>query len=97
MKYFLVGDEYQVLYADYGFLMAAIFRKDDKTWKYVGPRLDDYRHGYDPSEPEGSGYGYGNHSCMEKIVPITKEEAEEFIGDPIDEEKLINLFKENLN
>lgn len=95
MKYLLVGDNYKRLFIENDQRSCSYsYNKKEDIWEPEGSYLNDCRYGYDPSEPEGSPYRYGNYSCMKEIVIITKQEAESFIGKPIDENKLIELLKE---
>lgn len=93
MKYLLLGDDYKKLFIEDDNQFKS-FRYDPNKEKWVpgGTELFDNRIGFDPFEPEDSPYRYGNLSCMKEIVEITKEEAESFIGRPIDENKLMSLF-----
>lgn len=94
MKYLLLGDNYKKLFVEDDKQLFSL-RYDKKADKWVdgGMILWDNRVGFDESEPEGSPYRYGNGSCMEDIVEITKEEAEEFISTPINVEELERLLK----
>lgn len=94
MKYLLLGDEYKRLFIEDDKMINSI-RYDVKNEKWVdgGFTLWDNRVGFDPSEPEGSPYRYGNGSCMEDIIEITKEEAEAFISKPINELEVKRLLK----
>ena len=93
MKYLLVGDDYQRLY----------FEDDEQTCSIrFDPRENDWipafsellwaRIGFDSSEPDDSLYRYGNISCMPDIIEITKEEAEAFVKQPINEDELLDYF-----
>lgn len=93
MKYFLLGDDYKTLYVETDDQTASLrFDKKMKQWVSGGTALWDNRVGFDESEPEDSIYQYGNGSCMQDIVEITKEEAEKFISMPIDEIVLDTLL-----
>ena len=94
MKFLLLGDNYKRLFVeDDKQLFSLRYDKNTDKWVDGGTTLWDNRVGFDESEPEGSPYRYGNGSCMEDIVEITKEEAEEFISKPIDAEELEKLLK----
>ena len=95
MKYLLLGDDYKELFIEDDKRFKS-FRYDTNKEQWVpgGTELSDNRVGFDASEPEGSPYRYGNPSCMEDIVEITKEEAESFIGKPINENELIKVLIE---
>ena len=95
MKYLLLGNDYKELFIEDDKQFKS-FRYDPNKEQWVpgGTELSDNRVGFDASEPEGSPYRYGNPSCMEDIVEITKEEAESFIGKPINENELIKLLIE---
>ena len=95
MKYILViKDGYKMLFIeDDRELYSVRYDKIDKKWVKGGTYLNDARLGYDPSEPPESPYRFGNLSCMADLVKITKEEAEEFISSPIDEEEVSKLLK----
>ena len=94
MKFLLLGDNYKRLFVEDDKQLFSL-RYDTNLGKWVdgGMTLWDNRVGFDESEPEGSPYRYGNGSCMEDIVEITKEEAEEFISKLIDADKLEKLLK----
>ena len=68
------------------------YHKPLKKWVDGGHDLWDSRVGFDESEPIGSPYRYGNGSCMDDITEITKEEAEKFIDQNIDESLLVYLL-----
>lgn len=93
MKYLLLGDDYKKLFIEDDKQFKS-FKYDSKKEEWIpgGTELFDNRIGFDPFEPEDSPYRYGSLSCMKDIVEITKEEAESFIGKPIDEQKLMALF-----
>ena len=94
MKFLLLGDDFKRLFVEDDKQLFSL-RYDINSGKWVdgGMTLWDNRVGFDESEPEGSPYRYGNGSCMEDIVEITKEEAEEFISKSIDVEELEKLLK----
>ena len=94
MKFLLLGDDYKRLFVeDDKQLFSLRYDKNADKWVDGGMTLWDNRVGFDESEPEWSPYRYGNGSCMEDIVEITKEEAEEFISKPIDADELEKLLK----
>lgn len=68
------------------------YHKSLKKWVDGGYDFWDSRVGFDESEPIGSPYRYGNGSCMDDITEITKEEAEKFIDQKIDESLLVDLL-----
>ena len=85
MKYLLVGDSDKTLFIENEITNKCVFYSKTKDmWFDGGTRLMDARVGFDPYEPEGSPYRYGNGSCLLDIVEITKEEAEAFINRKID-------------
>ena len=93
MKYLLVGDDFQVLFIENDAQNKSVFyNKAEHKWLKGGTRLNDYRVGFDESEPEDSLYRYGNGSCMPDIVIITKEQAEAFISQKISEEEILKLL-----
>ena len=65
-----------------------------KQWYSGGNELFNNRVGFDSSEPIDSPYRYGNSSCMRSIVEITREEAEAFIPEEINEDGARRLLKE---
>ena len=84
MKFFLLGDDYKRLFVeDDEQLFSLRYDMNLGEWVDGGTTLFDNRIGFDNSEPEDSPYRYGNDSCMESIVEISKEEAETFISKPI--------------
>lgn len=93
MKFLLLGDDHKRLFVEDDKQVFSL-RYDKKSGKWLngGTTLWDNRVGFDDSEPEGSPYRYGNGSCMEEIVEITKEEAEKFISEKIDEEYIKQLL-----
>lgn len=91
--YLLVGDEDPVLFIENDQYVSIKYLSINKKWVAGGHELNDARYGYDPSEPEGSPYRFGNHSEMKRIKRISKEEAEEFIHNSINLEELNSLFK----
>ena len=94
MKFLLLGDDdYKRLFVEDDEGICSL-RYDFKTeeWVYGGSELHNNRVGFDSSEPIDSPYRYGNGSCMEKIVEITKVEAESFISKAIDEKEIINFL-----
>ena len=62
----------------------------ENKWIDYTIEFNDAQVGFDPSEPEGSPYRYGNGSCMADITTITKEEALKYI----DESILLSLVQE---
>ena len=94
MKFLLLGDDYKRLFVEDDKQLFSL-RYDTNSGKWVdgGMVLFDNRYGFDSSEPEGSPYRWGNGSCMEDIVEISKEEAEAFISKSIDVEELEKLLK----
>ena len=97
MKYLLLGDDTKTLFIENDAATKSIFYDvKNKKWRNGGTRLWDARVGFDPSEPEDSPYRYGNSSCMLDIIEISKDEAEEFIGEPINEKDTERFF-ENKN
>ena len=94
MKFLLLGDNYKRLFVeDDKQLFSLRYDKNTDKWVDGGMALFDNRYGFDDSEPEGSPYRWGNGSCMEDIVEITKEEAEAFISKSIDAAELEKLLK----
>ena len=84
MKFFLLGDDYKRLFVeDDEQLFSLRYDMNLGEWVDGGTTLFDNRIGFDASEPEDSPYRYGNDSCMESIVEISKEEAEALISKPI--------------
>ena len=84
MKFFLLGDDYKRLFVeDDEQLFSLRYDMNLGEWVDGGTTLFDNLIGFDASEPEDSPYRYGNDSCMENIVEISKEEAEAFISKPI--------------
>lgn len=95
MRYLLLGDEIKRLFVeDDKQLFSLRYDKNTDKWVDGGTTLWDNRVGFDESEPEGSPYRYGNGSCMEDIVEITKEEAENFIKKQIDEKEIAIMIHE---
>ncbi len=92
MKYLLLGDSRQRLYVEDERCVSFCFDTKEEKWVSGGFDLLDARVGFDPFEPEDSIYRIGNLSCMEKIVEISKQEAEQFIHRKIDESELERLF-----
>lgn len=90
MKYLLMGPHLYVENEKNG--MSVRWSSSEEKWVDGGHALFDSRVGFDPYEPEGSPYRYGNGSCMDDISEISKEEAEEFIDKKIDESHLKELF-----
>ena len=72
--------------------MSVRWSASEEKWIDGGHDLFDSRVGFDPYEPEGSPYRYGNGSCMDDITEISKEEAEKFIDKKIDESYLKELL-----
>lgn len=78
------------LYIEYKDHICARFLAKENKWINGENELNDARVGYDPSEPEGSFYRYGNSSCMYKLREISKEEAEKLVGFSIDPDEIRN-------
>ena len=97
MKFLLLGDDYKTLYVETDNQMVSLrFDKSQNKWVPGGTALFDNRVGFDPSEPEDSIYRYGNSDCMKEIKKISKEEAEAFTSQNIDEKELTFLLKNEL-
>ena len=98
MKYILLGDECKRLFIEDDEQQIS-FRYDPKKgeWVFGGSVLNDNRHGFDASEPEGSFFRSGNSGVMEPMKEITKEEAEAFLSMPIDGEALQKKLDEFLS
>ena len=95
MKYLLLGDETKTLFVeDDEQLFAVYYDSRSDQWFDGTYKLWKNRVGFDPSEPTDSPYRYGNLSCMEDIVDVSKEEAEAFIGSKIDENMLTELLNQ---
>ena len=95
MKYLLLGDDYKTLFIEDDEQQYSIkYDPQTKQWRPGSNELFDNRVGFDSSEPIDSPYRYGNSSCMLPIVEITREEAEAFISQEIDEEGAKHLLKE---
>ena len=94
MKFLLLGDNYKRLFVEDDKQLFSL-RYDSKLGKWVdgGTTLLDNRVGFDPSEPEDSIYRYGNSDCMKEIKEISKEEAEAFISQKINNKELDKLLK----
>ena len=94
MKYLLLGDEYKALFVEDDEKQYSIkYDPQTKGWYPGGNELFNNRVGFDSSEPIDSPYRYGNSSCMRSIVEITREEAEVFISQEINENFLNELLK----
>ena len=96
MKYLLLGDEgdtKRLFIEDDNGVNSLRFDKNNQRWVSGGSELFDNRIGFDPYEPEGSPYRYGCSSCMKDIVEISKEDAEAFINQSIDEEEIKKLLR----
>lgn len=78
MKYFLLGDDYKLLFVEDNDGFSIFYSPKIGLWYPGGTTLNDARVGFDPSEPEDSPYRYGNTSCMQTIGQITHEQAEVF-------------------
>lgn len=90
MKYLLMGPH---LYVERDDQYKSIrYSSSEGKWVNGNHELSDSRVGFDPSEPEDSPYRYGNASCMDDIIEVTKEEAEKFIDQKIDESLLADLL-----
>ena len=93
-KYLLLREEdYQQLFVENDKGVSFWFSPRLKMWVYAGWKLSDARVGYDPSESEGSGYRFANSSEMKKIIEVSKEEAEKFLNQYIDDDEIIKLFE----
>ena len=93
MKYLLLGNQYQNLYIeDDQRLYSYRYDKEKQCWVNGGTTLNEARWGYDDSEDDCSMYRYGSSTSLLDIIEISKEEAEQFINHPIDEQYLINLL-----
>ena len=66
--------------------------KKEKKWIKGKTELFDARVGYDPYELEDSIYKYGTGEYLLDIIQITKEEAEAFISECIDEDDIAYLI-----
>ena len=97
MKYLLLGDDYKTLYVETDDQVASLrYDKNQNKWVPGGTALFDNRVGFDPSEPEDSIYRYGNTDCMKEIKEISKEEAEAFIKQKIEEKELRNILEQTI-
>ena len=97
MKYLLLGDDYKTLYVETDDQVASLlYDKNQNKWVPGGTALFDNRVGFDPFEPEDSIYRYGNTDCMKEIKEISKEEAETFIKQKIEEKKLRNALEQTI-
>lgn len=95
MKYLLLGDDYKTLYVETDDQVASLrYDKNQNKWVPGGTALFDNRVGFDPSEPEDSIYRYGNTDRMKEIKEISKEEAEAFIKQKIEEKELRNALEQ---
>lgn len=93
-KYLLVRkNDHQQLFVENDKAVSFWFSPRLKMWVYAGWKLSDARVGYDPSESEGSGYRFGNSSEMKRIMEISKEEAEKYLNQEINEDELLKLFE----
>ena len=93
MKYYIVGDEFKNLFIeDEASEIAIYYNQKDNKWHEGTYILWKNRVGYDPSEPVGSMYRYGNLSCMEEIVEITEAEAEQFLSRKITKEEIAETY-----
>lgn len=94
IHYYLVEDEDEddrkSLYAEIG-NVSLCYLKNQKIWEGRGPELMDARVGYDKFEPEDSPYKF-TASNMKDMVEISKQEAEKYIGQKINENEIIKLF-----
>ena len=59
--------------------LAYYLYKDGEWVKDTGFVISDLLHGFDPSEPAGSSYGYGSTDIMREVKTISAEEAQERI------------------
>lgn len=83
---YIILDPYEMnqLYIEYdGGRHCVHYLEWKNEWVDGGNDLNDARWGFDESEPEDSPYRFGNASCMYDLKKITKEEAEEIVGDEI--------------
>ena len=97
MKYLLLGDDYKTLYVETDDQVVSLrYDKNQNKWVPGGTALFDNRVGFDPSEPEDSIYRYGNTDCMKEIKEISKEEAEAFIKQKIEEKELRNILEQTI-
>lgn len=95
MKYLLLGDEYKILFIEDDEQQYSIkYDSQTKQWYPGDNELFNNRVGFDSSEPIDSPYRYGNSSCMRLITEITREEAEAFISEEINEDGARRLLKE---
>ena len=93
MDYWLIGNKQKTLFiANKGGWRSYYFDVKEKTWKDGGCKVADVIHGFDSSEPADSPYAFGNFDIDFDV--ISKEEAESFIGESIDEEKFKKLLGE---
>ena len=94
MKFLLLGDENKTLFVEDDKGNKSL-RFDVKVKKWVdgGLTLYNNRIGFDPFEPIDSIYRYGNLSCMEDIVEVSKKEAEVFISCKIDMKEITRMLK----
>lgn len=74
-KYYLINDSLvgKMESGGYYLYQDGEWKADDKC------EIMDRLHGYDPSEPPDSPYGFGNSSIMNEIREISEEEAQELI------------------
>ena len=97
MKYLLLGDDYKTLYVETDDQVASLrYDKSQNKWVPGGTALFDNRVGFDPSEPEDSIYRYGNTDCMKEIKETSKEEAEAFIKQKIEEKELRDALEQTI-
>ena len=97
MKYLLLGDDYKTLYVETDDQVVSLrYDKNQNKWVPGGTALFDNRVGFDPSEPEDSIYRYGNTDCMKEIKEISKEEAEAFIKQKIEEKELRDALEQTI-
>ena len=95
MKYLLLGDKDKTLFIEDEKEQYSI-KYDPKRglWYPGGNELWNNRVGFDSSEPIDSPYRYGNSGCMRPITEITREEAEVFISEKIDEKAVKRLLRQ---
>ena len=95
MNYLLLGNETKRLFIEDDKQCYSVwFDKKEKKWIKGKTELFDARVGYDPYEPEDSIYKYGAGEYLLDIIQITKEEAEAFISECIDEDDIAYLIHE---
>ena len=98
MKYLLLGDDTKTLFVENEKQTFAIYYDAKNNMWYNGTyKLWKNRVGFDPSEPVDSPYRYGNLSCMEEIVNITRKQAEEFLSRKFTDAQIGKVFDQIIN